>query len=324
MTIPRHCLAHLPTPLEELKTLSAKLGGPRLLIKRDDQTGFAFGGNKVRKLEFLVADALAQNADTLITVGAAQSNHCRQTAAAAAACGVQCELILNGAKPELPQGNVLLDELFGAKIHWVERWQREAKSEEVLEQLRAAGRKPYFIPVGGSNGIGAVGYVEAITELLKQLRNERVDRIVLASSSGGTQAGMVVGARINDFKTELMGIRIDKDEAGSHIYEQELTDIANDVATRLGIHERFTASDFKVLRGYAEAGYGMVGDLEREAIRTLAHAEGILLDPVYTGRAFGGLLDLIRQKIIGANETILFWHTGGAPALFAYGKDLIP
>jgi D-cysteine desulfhydrase len=320
--IHRRRLAHLPTPLEELRALSAKLGGPRLLIKRDDQTGFAFGGNKVRKLEFLVADALAQNADTLITLGAPQSNHCRQTAAAAAACGLQCELILNGAKPELPQGNVLLDELFGAKIHWVERSQRDAKSEQVMEQLRAAGQKPYFIPVGGSNGIGALGYVEAMTELLKQLRNERVDRIVLASSSGGTQAGIVVGARINEFKTQVIGIRVDKDEAGSDIYEQELTEIANDAATRLGMQERFTANDFKVVRGYAEAGYGMVGHLEREAIRTLAHSEGILLDPVYTGRAFGGLLDLIRQKIIGVNETILFWHTGGAPALFAYVKDL--
>ena len=163
----RRRLAHLPTPLEELKTLSAKLGGPRLLIKRDDQTGLALGGNKVRKLEFLVADALAQTADTLVTLGAAQSNHCRQTAAAAAACGLQCELILNGENPEMPQGNRLLDELFGAKIHWIEHSQRAAKSREVMEQLRAAGRKPYLIPLGGSNGVGALGYVTAITELIQ-------------------------------------------------------------------------------------------------------------------------------------------------------------
>ena len=317
----RRRLAHLPTPLEELKTLSAKLGGPRLLIKRDDQTGLALGGNKVRKLEFLVADALAQNADTLVTLGAAQSNHCRQTAAAAAACGLQCELLLNGS--ELPQGNVFLDELFGAKIHWIEHSERAAKSKEVMEQLGAAGRKPYFIPVGGSNGVGALGYVAAITELMEQLKNERVDRIIFASSSGGTQAGMVVGARVSEFAGEVLGIRIDKDERGAGVYEQELSEIANDAATRLGMKERFTANDFKVRRGYAGTGYGVVGDLERDAIRTLAETEGILLDPVYTGRAFGALLDLIRQKIIGANETILFWHTGGAPALFAYVKDLI-
>lgn len=319
----RRRLAHLPTPLEELKTLSAKLGGPRLLIKRDDQTGLALGGNKVRKLEFLVADALAQNADTLVTLGAAQSNHCRQTAAAAAACGLQCELILNGEKSELPQGNRLLDELFGAKIHWIEHSQRAARSKEVMEQLRAASRKPYLIPLGGSNGVGALGYVIAITELIEQLQNERVNRIVFASSSGGAQAGMVVGARANEFAAEVMGIRIDKDERNAAVYEQELSEIANDAATRLGIKERFTANDFRVMRGYAETGYGVVGDLEREAIRTLAQTEGILLDPVYTGRAFGALLDLVRQKIIGANETILFWHTGGVPALFAYVKDLI-
>src|SRR5256885_579976 len=189
----RHRLAHLPTPLEELKTLSAKLGGPRLLIKRDDQTGLALGGNKVRKLEFLVADALARNADTLVTLGAAQSNHCRQTAAAAAACGLQCELILNGENPEMPQGNRLLDELFGAKIHWVEHSQHTTKSREVMEQLRAAGRKPYLIPLGGSNGVGALGYVIAITGLIEQLQNEAVNRIVFASSSGGAQAGNGVG-----------------------------------------------------------------------------------------------------------------------------------
>jgi D-cysteine desulfhydrase len=321
--ISRRRLAHLPTPLEELKTLSAKLGGPRLLIKRDDQTGLALGGNKVRKLEFLAADAVAQSADTLVTLGAAQSNHCRQTAAAAAACGLQCELILNGQKPELPQGNVLLDELFGAKIHWIEHSERAVKAKEVMEQLSAASRKPYFIPLGGSNGVGALGYVTAMTELMEQLKNERVDRIVFASSSGGTQAGIVVGARVSAFIGEVVGIRIDKDEGHGGVFERELSGIANDAAARLGMNERFTANDFNVIRGYADAGYGVVGDLERKAIRTLAKTEGILLDPVYTGRAFGALLDLIRLKIIGANETILFWHTGGVPALFAYVKNLI-
>ncbi len=316
-------LTQLPTPVEELRTLSSKLGGPKILIKRDDLTGLALGGNKVRKLEFLLADALAQGCDTLVTLGAAQSNHCRQTAAAAAACSLKCELILNGKKPELPQGNLFLDELFGATIHWIERPQRAAKSAELVQQLKTAGRKPYLIPVGGSNGIGALGYVTAVTELMEQLDKRTINRIVFASSSGGTQAGLVVGARVAGFKGAVTGIGIDKDDRDLNIYEQELTDIANDCATRLGTNDRFTPKDFEVVRGYAGAGYGMVGDLEREAIRLLAQTEGILLDPVYAGRAFGAMLDLIRKGQIAKNETVLFWHTGGAPALFAYVKDLI-
>lgn len=315
-------LAHLPTPLEELRTLSTKLNGPKILIKRDDQTGLALGGNKVRKLEFLLADALAQGCDTLITLGAAQSNHCRQTAAAAAASGLKCELILNGKKPDLPQGNLFLDELFGATVHWIDRPQRATKSAELMEQLKASGRKPYLIPVGGSNGIGALGYVTAMAELTEQLNGRHIDRIVFGTSSGGTQAGMVVGARVAGFKGHLTAIGIDKDDRDLNLYEQELADIANDTATRLGIKDRFTQKDFEVIRGYAGAGYGVVGDLERNAIRTLAQTEGILLDPVYASRAFGAMLDMINKGQIAKTETILFWHTGGAPALFAYVKDL--
>lgn len=315
-------LAHLPTPLEELHTLSSKLGGPKILIKRDDQTGLALGGNKVRKLEFLLADALAQGCDTLVTLGAAQSNHCRQTAAAAAACGLKCELILNGKKPDLPQGNLFLDELFGATIHWIDRPQRAAKSAELMQQLKTAGRKPYLIPVGGSNGVGALGYVTAMTELMEQLNKRHINRIVFGSSSGGTQAGMVVGARVAGFKGYVTGIGIDKDDRDLNIYEQELADIANECAPLLGIEDSFAAKDFEVVRGYAGGGYGVVGDLEREAIRLLARTEGILLDPVYAGRAFGAMIDLIRKGTIASNETVLFWHTGGAPALFAYVKDL--
>jgi D-cysteine desulfhydrase len=316
-------LAHLPTPIEELRTLSSKLNGPKILIKRDDQTGLALGGNKVRKLEFLLADALAQGCDTLVTLGAAQSNHCRQTAAAAAACSLKCELILNGKKPDLPQGNLFLDELFGATIHWIDRPQRAAKSAELMDTVKKAGRKPYLIPVGGSNGIGALGYVTAMTELMEQLNSCHIHRIVFASSSGGTQAGMAVGARVAGFKGKVTGIGIDKDDHDLNIYEQELTDIANDCASRIALKDHFTTKDFEVIRGYAGAGYGVVGELERNAIRMLAQTEGILLDPVYAGRAFGAMLDMIQKGQIANNETILFWHTGGAPALFAYVKDLI-
>lgn len=321
----RFPLAQLPTPIEELKLLSRELGGPELLIKRDDQTGLALGGNKTRKLEFLVGQALEQGADTLVTAGAAQSNHCRQTAAAAARVGLQCELLLNGTKPELPNGNLLLDELLGARIHWVQRSEREAKLSQIPDELRKQGGKPYVIPVGGSNGVGATGYVLAMMELAEQLdgMNRRVDHVVFASSSGGTQAGIVVGARVIGFKGKLHGVSIDKDDSDGASYEHELADIANETARYIGFDAQFAAGDFTVAYDYLGGGYGIVSDLEREAIRLLASREGIVLDPVYTGRAMGALLDLIRKKAFRSDETILFWHTGGAPALFAYAKDLI-
>ena len=321
----RFSLAQLPTPIEELKSLSQELGGPELLIKRDDQTGLALGGNKTRKLEFLVGQALEQRADTLITAGAAQSNHCRQTAAAAARAGLRCELVLNGTKPELPNGNLLLDELLGARIHWVQRSEREAKLSEIPDDLRKQGSKPYVIPVGGSNGVGATGYVVAMMEVAKQWDgiNRRVDHVVFASSSGGTQAGVVVGAKVTGFNGKPHGISVDKGDRDATPYEHELADIANETAKYIGFDAKFAAGDFSVDYGYLGGGYGVPSDLEREAIRLLGSREGILLDPVYTGRSMGALLDLIRKKTFRSDETVLFWHTGGAPALFAYAKDLI-
>jgi L-cysteate sulfo-lyase len=323
--LPRFPLAQLPTPIEELKSISRELGGPELLIKRDDQTGLAFGGNKTRKLEFLVGQALEQGADTLVTAGAAQSNHCRQTAAAAARAGLRCELLLNGTKPELPNGNVLLDELLGARIRWIQLSERGAKLRELRDQLRKESRKPYVIPVGGSNGVGATGYVLAMIELFEQLDgiNRRVDHVVFASSSGGTQAGIVVGAKVTGFNGKLHGVSVDKDDRGGAPYDHELADIANETAKYIGFDAKFTAGDFNVDYGYLGGGYGVASDLEREAIRLLGSREGVLLDPVYTGRSMGALVDLIRKKTFRPDATVLFWHTGGAPALFAYAKDLI-
>jgi len=323
-SLARFPLAQLPTPIEELKSLSRELGGPKLLIKRDDQTGLALGGNKTRKLEFLVGQALEQGADTLVTAGAAQSNHCRQTAAAAARAGLRCELLLNGTKPELPNGNVLLDELLGARIHWIQPSERVAKLRELPGQLLQEGRKPYVIPVGGSNGVGATGYVLAMIELVEQLDGigRRVDHVVFASSSGGTQAGIVVGAKVTGFDGKLHGVSIDKGDRVGPPYEHELADIANETVKYIGFDAQFTAKDFNVVYSYLGGGYGVVSDLEREAIRLLASREGIVLDPVYTGRSMGALLDLIRKKTFRPDETVLFWHTGGAPALFAYAKDL--
>jgi len=323
-TLPRFRLAQLPTPIERLERLSRELGAPDLLIKRDDQTGLALGGNKTRKLEFLVGQALEQSADTLVTAGAAQSNHCRQTAAAAAKAGLKCELILDGKKPEVPNGNLLLDELLGAKCHWTERPQFPVKLSKVPEQLRAEGRKPYVIGVGGSNGVGATGFVLAMMELTEQLRatQHRLDHIMFASSSGGTQAGMVLGARIAGFGGQLHGVSIDKDDRERGAYEEEVAQIANECAQYIGSGVRLAKQDIKVIYGYAGEGYGVVGNLEREAIRLMARCEGIILDPVYTGRAFGALVDLIRKGVFKRGETVLFWHTGGAPALFAYTKEL--
>jgi len=323
-TLPRFLLAQLPTPIEKLERLSRELGGPELLIKRDDQTGLALGGNKTRKLEFLVGQALEQGADTLVTAGAAQSNHCRQTAAAAAKAGLNCELILAGKESELPNGNLLLDELLGAKCHWIERAQFPVKLSQLPEQLRAQGRKPYVIGIGGSNGVGATGYVLATMELTEQLRatRHRVDHVVFASSSGGTQAGMVVGARVAEFKAQLQGVSIDKDDLEHQAYEEEVAQIANECAQYIGSDVRLAKQDIKVIYGYTGEGYGVVSSLEREAIRLMARCEGIILDPVYTGRAFGALMDLIRKGVFKRDETVLFWHTGGAPALFAYAKEL--
>ena len=271
----RFPLAQLPTPIEKLKSLSRELGGPELLIKRDDQTGLALGGNKTRKLEFLVGQALEQGADTLVTAGAAQSNHCRQTAAAAARLGLRCELLLNGTKPELPNGNLLLDELLGARIHWVQRSEREAELSQIPDEVRKQGGKPYVIPVGGSNGVGATGYVLAMMELAEQLdgMNRRVDHVVFASSSGGTQAGVVVGARVTGFKGKLHGVSIDKDDSESATYEGELADIANETAKYVGFNAQFAAGDFTVAYDYLGGGYGIVSSLEREAIRLLASRE---------------------------------------------------
>ncbi len=324
-SLPRFSLTQLPTPLEKLERLSRELGGPELFIKRDDLTGLALGGNKTRKLEFLVGQALAQGADTVVTLGAAQSNHCRQTAAAAAKAGLKCILILNGRKPDVPNGNLLLNELFGATEHWIERTQRAVKIKSLDEELRAAGHKPYLVPVGGSNGVGAVGYVVAMLELMEQLRatGQRVDHLVFGSSSGGTQAGMTLGARLGGFVGRVTGLSIDKNDPEHFEYETEVAQIANECAQYIGADVRLTKDDIEVVYGYKGEGYGVVGDLEREAIRLMARTEGIVLDPVYAGRAFGALVDLIRRDRFKRDETVLFWHTGGAPALFAYAREMI-
>ena len=322
---PKKRLGFFPTPLVELYRLSEKLHGPRILMKRDDETGLAFGGNKTRKLEFLVGEALEQGFDTLITGGAAQSNHCRQTAAAAAASGLPCHLVLGGHAPDILEGNLLLDYLLGANIHWAGEFRKGETIPEVAENLIKEGRKPYVIPYGGSNATGAAGFVHAVAELRDQLTelNIEVTHVLFASSSGGTQAGLVLGACMFNQQFALIGIGIDKGETGEDSLEEHVMNIANLTAERLGVRTQFSIDDITLKNEYTGEGYGVVGELERQAIRLTAETEGILLDPVYTGRAMGGLIDMIERGEFSARDTVLFWHTGGTPALFPYTTRLI-
>lgn len=316
-TLPRVKLAHLPTPIHPLPRLSTELGGPQLWVKRDDMTGLAFGGNKIRKLEFLLAEAQAQNARTLITRGAIQSNHCRQTAAAAACQGLDCILVLTGNPPQTTTGNTLLDQLLGAQIVWTEDRDLDIAFQETFEQAYSDGRRPYLIPYGGSNPVGASAYSAAMAEFMEQ--NTPIDRIVFATSSGGTQAGMIVGASLHGYTGKITGISISPPAIK---IKPQIAALATETAALLNHPLEITADQVEVNDSYLGGGYGVVSDLERDAIRLFAQQEGLLLDPVYTGRAAGGLIDLIRSGEIGSEERVLFWHTGGTPALFAYTEEL--
>ncbi len=314
---PRIRFAHLPTPIEEMKTLSAELGGPRIFVKRDDATGLALGGNKTRKLEFLVADALGKGAKTLITAGAAQSNHCRQTAAAAARFGLECTLVLNGQAPERLSANLLLDRLFGAHIVWVsERSDREKVQKESFRALKIEGKAPCFIPYGGSSPIGALGYAYAVRETMEQCRVLGIDpaSYVFGTSSGGTHAGLVLGSRVFGYKGKVLGISIDE---SAEWLKSRVSELASDASELLGSRIDFLPEEILADDSYCRAGYGVLTEAEKSAIRLFASREGLLLDPVYTGRAAAGLIDLVRKGTFGKEETLLFWNTGGQPSLFA-------
>ena len=314
--------AHLPTPVEELPRLSEFLGGPRLLVKRDDQTGLAFGGNKTRKLEFLVAEAQAQGAKMLISAGAIQSNHCRQTAAAAARFGFECTLVLTGDMPAQPSANLLLDKMFGVEIvNVTDRADRDRSLQETFDKAEQAGKKPYLVPYGGSSPVGALGYAFAVEELMKQKPCEGFgpaqgcpDWIVFGTSSGGTHAGLTLGKRVFGYQGKILGISIDESEGWLKTHVSALASAASEL---LGERIEFTPNDVMATDAYCQAGYGVLTDAEREAVKLFARYEGLLLDPVYTGRAAAGLIDLIRKGFFNKNETVLFWHTGGQTALFA-------
>jgi L-cysteate sulfo-lyase len=325
---PRFALAHLPTPLEPLERLRAELAKtlptvPRLYIKRDDCTGLALGGNKTRKLEFLIGDALANRATAIISEGGLQSNHVRQTAAAAAKAGLACHLVLNHAVPITTaiyrnSGNLLLDRLLGAVIHHCDAGEtRAARSARVVEELRAKDEMPYYIPLGGSNATGALGYAAAALELLHQAKeqNTAIDHVVVASSSGGTQAGLILGMALAGADVPILGVDVDDDPEHALALVRDVTQAA---AEKVGLRAAIPSSAFQLARGYAAPGYGQPNAGMIAAVQMLAQREGIVLDPVYTGKAMAGLIDLVRKGTFGADENVVFIHTGGAPGLFAY------
>lgn len=319
LLVPRLQLCRLPTPIEPLRRLSVTLGGPQLFIKRDDRVGLATGGNKSRMLEFIAAAALESNADTLVTRGHRLSNHCRQTAAAAARLGLDCHLVLKGEACDQPRGNEYLARLLGAQIHWTAGDDPEEVFAEVLVALRNAGRRPYHIAYGGAQPLGAVAYVEALREVVAT--GQHFDRIIVAASSGATQAGLVAGSWIEGLTTRVLGVSVD---TPAECLRAKVTELAQSVGHcyglgRLPIPETAVEVDD---RRHA-IGYGVVGAGEREAIQLFARDEGLLLDPVYTARAAAVLFDQIRRGELSNDEQVLFLHTGGLPSLFELDSEVL-
>jgi len=331
---PRVRLGHLPTPLEPMPRLSKALGGPELWIKRDDCTGLATGGNKTRKLEFLMAEAQAQGADIVITQGATQSNHARQTAAAAARLGMDCHVLLEDRvqtedREYYYNGNVLLDRLHGATVQaYPAGLDMNAQAVAVGEQFRKQGRKPYVIPGGGSNATGALGYVLCVQEMAQQALDKHLafDQMVMATGSAGTQAGLAVGLKLSNSDMGLLGISVRMPKAQQ---EANVLRLAQATAAKLGQPDLMQAEDIVANSDYVGSGYGKPTPDGLEAIELFARHEGILLDPVYSGKGAAGLIDLIRKGHFSRDQRIVFLHTGGAIALFgyssafAYGRDVI-
>jgi D-cysteine desulfhydrase family pyridoxal phosphate-dependent enzyme len=318
--LPRLKLGALPTPLEEAPSLSAYLGGPRIMFKRDDITGLAFGGNKVRKVEYLMGEAVDRGCDIVITVGAVQSNHARVCAAAARRLGLDSILVLRGEEPVQRQGNLLLDGIFGADIRIVntdDEFVLMGVVEDVARDLRRQGRNPYVIPLGGSTALGAAALVNAGLELLDQLNNRgiRADAIVHASMSGGTQAGLYTSMKVTQTGIRVMGVSVGPSR---DVVTGRVLGLAEDLSDLLGLDWRPHPDDIVVTDEYVGERYGSPSPGCLDAIRLAARTEGILLDPVYTGKAMAGLIDMVRRGQFAPEQTVIFWHTGGQPALFAH------
>lgn len=321
--LPRVLLGITPTPLHPLDRLRNVLGGaakgvPALLIKRDDLNGIAFGGNKLRKLEWLIGEAKTRRCDTLITAGAAQSNHCRLTAAVGAMHGFETHLCLRGPEPEKRTGNLILDDWLGADLHFAPAGADVTQAmETVAEGLRVLGRKPYVIPIGGSNAVGTVGYVAAARELAGQC--PEADYLIVPTGSGGTQAGLEAGVRLSGVRARVIGVGIARPDTVS--WNVDVANLANAVAERLGSGSGsgLAPADIECPMDWMGPHYAAPTEACDRAMRALARTEGIFLDPIYSGKAFAALLDWIGQGRFAPTDTVVFWHTGGTPALFAEG-----
>ena len=313
-------LGHFPTPIEHLKKITKYFGGPNIFIKRDDCTGLATGGNKTRKLEFLIPDAIKNKAELIVTVGAVQSNHARQTAAACALMGLKCLIVLEQRLKDPPDaymksGNVFLNKLFGADIKVCPKNEDFSKySENIIHNLKLKGINVYFIPGGGSNAIGALGYVECLNEIIRENNKYDFSQIVHATGSAGTQAGLLAGKKYFNFNIPVIGIciRHKKDTQVNKVYME-----AKNTCEKLNC-KVLDKSDVIVYDEYIGPGYGAPSEGMIEATKLLAKKEAILLDPVYSGKAFAGLIGLIKNKIFTKNDNVLFIHTGGAVSLSAY------
>jgi L-cysteate sulfo-lyase len=320
---PRIRLGHLPTPLEPLDRLSEHLGGPRIWVKRDDCTGLSTGGNKTRKLEFLMAEAQQMDADCVITQGATQSNHARQTAAAAARLGVDCFILLEDrtgyTDPDYTgNGNVLLDRLHGAAIeHRPGGADMQAEMETVADRLRSEGRRPYVMPGGGSTPVGALGYVNCALELVNQADalGLRIDALVHATGSAGTQAGLVAGLAAIGSDIDLLGIGV---RAPREKQEAMVFDLAKRTMDHLGLEIEVARDRVRANSDYVGPGYGLPTDAMRDAVQSLARLEGLLFDPVYSGKGLSGLIDLVRKGHFAGADNVVFLHTGGSASLFGY------
>jgi len=305
-----------PTPVAEMSRLRAALGGgPRLLVKRDDALPFGFGGNKVRKLDLVAAQARAEGADTLLTVGGVQSNHARATAAAAARLGLRCVLVLSGERPDRPTGNALLDDLLGAEIHYVSsRAERAPAMRAAADRLRAQGRRPFEVPLGASTPLGAMAYARAVAELAGQ--GPVPDVVVHASSSGGTQAGVVAGSALLGLPTLIVGVSADEP---APVLAQTVAGLVSGVDAALGCGGRLIASTPRpdVDDAFVGEGYGIPTPASREALELAARTEALFLDPTYTAKAMACLIARVRAGRFRADQTVLFWHTGGQVGLFS-------
>lgn len=324
---PREKFCSLPTPIQRLDRFSKEIGNVNIYMKRDDLTGIAFGGNKNRKLEYLLADALKKKADVIITEGAVTSNHCLQTAACAAKIGIACHLVLSDAVTgEKITGNLLLNQILDATIHRVNATKdRKDKMKKIAENVKKDGKKAYIIPTGGSNEIGILGYVNFMKEISQQAKTMGVnfDKLVFASGSGGTQAGMLIGKHLFYPHIDILGITV-----GDYIedLENSIQEIIQAFSEKNNVSITIAKEEIKILAGYAGEGYGVTNEELVKTIKLVAKKEGIFLDPVYNGKAMIGLIDLIQKEEINKEMNVLFLHSGGGPALFVYdhlfGKPL--